>query len=95
MLLFTANIETGVQVVSEKPLIFGQMKMTLGYFLVRALSATPEMEAQRLPHTRVSLRVGLSCGQLRQLVHVLRDWGKSAAAARAENALQKVQPHAR
>lgn len=95
MLLFTANIETGVQVVSENPLIFGQMKMTLRYFLVRALSATPGMGAQRLPHTRASLRVGLSVWQLRQLVHVLRDRGKSAAVARAENALQKVQPDAK
>jgi len=52
------------------------------------------MGATRLPHTRASLRVGLSVGQLRLLVQVVRDRGKSAAAARAEKALHKVQPDA-
>lgn len=62
---------------------------------VGALAATPGVEAQLLSHTRASLRVGLSAGQLRQLVQVLRDKGESAAAARAENALQKAQPDAK
>ena len=53
------------------------------------------MGATRLPHTRASLRVGLSVGQLRLLVQVVRDRGESAAAARAVKALHKVQPDAK
>jgi len=62
---------------------------------VGALAATPGVEAQLLSHTRASLRVGLSAGQLRQLAQILRDKGESAAAVRAENALQKAQPDAK
>ncbi|MEF3107643.1 carboxymuconolactone decarboxylase family protein [Raoultella sp. WB_B2P2-3] len=62
---------------------------------VGALAATPGVEAQLLSHTRASLRVGLSVGQLRQLAQLLRDNGEIDAATRAENALQKAQANAK
>lgn len=57
---------------------------------VGALAATPGVEAQLLSHTRASLRVGLSAGQLRQLAQVLREHGETDAATRAEHALQQA-----
>ncbi|MFK8259023.1 carboxymuconolactone decarboxylase family protein [Erwinia sp. AnSW2-5] len=54
---------------------------------VGALAATPGVEAQLLSHMRASLRVGLTAGQLRQLVQVLREHGETDAAIRAETAL--------
>jgi alkylhydroperoxidase/carboxymuconolactone decarboxylase family protein YurZ len=59
---------------------------------VGALAATPGVEAQLLSHMRASLRVGLSAGQLRQLVRALREQGETGAAQRAENALQQALP---
>lgn len=55
---------------------------------VGALAATPGVEAQLLSHTRASMRVGLTAGQLRQLAQVLREHGENDAAMRAERALQ-------
>ncbi|WP_058909889.1 carboxymuconolactone decarboxylase family protein [Entomohabitans teleogrylli] len=57
---------------------------------VGALAATPGVESQLLSHMRASLRVGLTADQLRQLAEVLRGNGESAAAARAEQALQQA-----
>ncbi|WP_159873292.1 MULTISPECIES: carboxymuconolactone decarboxylase family protein [unclassified Raoultella] len=57
---------------------------------VGALAATPGVEAQLLSHTRASMRVGLTAGQLRQLAQVLREKGENDAAARAERALQQA-----
>lgn len=54
---------------------------------VGALAATPGVESQLLSHTRASMRVGLTAGQLRQLAEVLREHGENAAATRAEQAL--------
>ncbi|CNI61723.1 exported protein [Yersinia massiliensis] len=55
---------------------------------VGALAATPGVEAQLLSHMRASLRVGLTAGQLHQLVQLLREHGENEAAIRAENALK-------
>ncbi|MFB5082396.1 carboxymuconolactone decarboxylase [Enterobacter sp. 10-1] len=57
---------------------------------VGALAATPGVEAQLLSHTRASMRVGLTAGQLRQLAQVLREHGENDAAMRAERALQQA-----
>lgn len=57
---------------------------------VGALAATPGVEAQLLSHTRASLRVGLTAGQLRQLAQGLRERGEDDAAARAEQALRQA-----
>lgn len=57
---------------------------------VGALAATPGVESQLLSHTRASLRVGLTAGQLRQLAQGLREEGETEAAMRAENALQQA-----
>jgi 4-carboxymuconolactone decarboxylase len=57
---------------------------------VGALAATPGAEAQLLSHMRASMRVGLSAGQLRQLVQVLAERGDAAAAARADAALTQA-----
>ena len=54
---------------------------------VGALAATPGAEAQLRSHMRASLRVGVSTGQLRQLVQVLAEHGEPDAAARADAAL--------
>ncbi|MCU5774841.1 carboxymuconolactone decarboxylase family protein [Erwiniaceae bacterium BAC15a-03b] len=62
---------------------------------VGALAATPGVEAQLLSHTRASLRVGLSRGQLQQLVQILRDNDEQSAAGRAEEALIKAQTSVR
>lgn len=55
---------------------------------VGALAATPGVEAQLLSHTRASLRVGITRGQLQQLAELLRANGEAQAADRAEAALQ-------
>ncbi|ORM71769.1 carboxymuconolactone decarboxylase family protein [Pantoea rwandensis] len=57
---------------------------------VGALAATSGVEAQLLSHMRASLRVGLSAGQLQQVVNVLQTNGASDAAMRAENALKRA-----
>lgn len=57
---------------------------------VGALAATPGVEAQLLSHTRASLRVGLTAGQLQQLAQTLRENGENEAASRAEHALQRA-----
>lgn len=57
---------------------------------VGALAATPGVEAQLLSHTRASLRVGISRGQLQQLAQTLRANGEEQAAARVETALQII-----
>ncbi|ROP59656.1 alkylhydroperoxidase/carboxymuconolactone decarboxylase family protein YurZ [Enterobacter sp. BIGb0383] len=62
---------------------------------VGALAATPGVESQLLSHTRASLRVGLTAGQLRQLAQVLREHDEQDAATRAENALRQALADAR
>lgn len=57
---------------------------------VGALAATPGAESQLLSHMRASQRVGLSAGQLRQLVETLREHDESEAAERAGKALQQA-----
>lgn len=57
---------------------------------VGALSAMPGVEAQLRSHMRASLRVGVSTGQLRQLVHVLAERGHPDAAQRAHEALSQA-----
>lgn len=59
---------------------------------VGALAATPGVEAQLLSHTRASLRVGITRGQLQQVVQILRANGEEQAAGRAETALRETQP---
>lgn len=57
---------------------------------VGALAATPGVESQLLSHTRASLRVGITRGQLQQLADLLRANGEIEAADRAESALQAI-----
>lgn len=57
---------------------------------VGALAATPGAQSQLLSHTRASLRVGITRGQLQQLADLLRANGEVEAAARAESALQAI-----
>ncbi|MRS20883.1 carboxymuconolactone decarboxylase [Enterobacteriaceae bacterium RIT692] len=57
---------------------------------VGALAATPGAESQLLSHTRASLRVGFTRGQLQQLADLLRANGEIEAADRAESALQAM-----
>lgn len=57
---------------------------------VGALAATPGAESQLLSHTRASLRVGITRGQLQQLANLLRANGEIAAAERAECALLAI-----
>jgi len=57
---------------------------------VGALAAMPGVEAQLVSHMRVSLRVGLTPAQLRQLNQVLAERGDAAAAKRAGDALDKA-----
>ncbi|WP_246888808.1 carboxymuconolactone decarboxylase family protein [Pseudomonas chlororaphis] len=54
-----------------------------------ALAATPGVEPQLRSHMAASMRVGLSAGQLRQLVRVLAEQGDADAARRAGEALEK------
>lgn len=58
---------------------------------VGALAATPGAESQLLSHTRASLRVGITRGQLQQLADLLRANGEVEAADRAEAALLATQ----
>lgn len=57
---------------------------------VGALAATPGVEAQLRSHMAASLRVGLSPGQLRQLIQLIDDDGETEAAWRASHALDQV-----
>ncbi|MFM5842411.1 carboxymuconolactone decarboxylase family protein [Aeromonas sanarellii] len=57
---------------------------------VGALASMPGVEAQLLSHMRASQRVGLSAGQLHQVVQLLREQGEVDAATRAEKALQQA-----
>ena len=57
---------------------------------VAALAAMSGVEAQLLSHMKVSLNVGLSAAQLRQLGTVLAERGAPEAAQRAQAALQKA-----
>lgn len=60
---------------------------------VGALAATPGVESQLLSHTRASLRVGITRGQLQQVVELLRASGEMQAADRAEAALCETLKH--
>lgn len=57
---------------------------------VGALAAMPGVEAQLLSHIRVSLNVGLTAAQLRNLADVLGQRGQPEPAARVRAALQKL-----
>lgn len=57
---------------------------------VGALAATPGVDAQLLSHMRASLRVGLSQGQLLQVVQLLKEHSDSGTYERAKNALSKA-----
>src|SRR5690606_41768621 len=57
---------------------------------VGALAAMPGVEAQLRSHMRASLRVGLSAGQLQQLVALLAESGEHASARRASDALAQA-----
>jgi 4-carboxymuconolactone decarboxylase len=57
---------------------------------VGALAATPGVDAQLRSHMRASLRVGLTAGQLRQLVQLLAERGDADAAKRAGDALAQA-----
>lgn len=56
---------------------------------VSMLSALLGAESQLQSHVRISMNVGLTAAQLRQLVQVLADHGLAAAAERVEEALNK------
>ncbi len=56
---------------------------------VSMLSALVGAESQLQSHVRISMNVGLSASQLRQLAQVLADNGPPAAAGRVEEALNK------
>ncbi|MFS2202021.1 carboxymuconolactone decarboxylase family protein [Pseudomonas sp. Pseusp3] len=60
---------------------------------VAALAVTPGVESQLRSHMAASLRVGLTAAQLGQLVQLLADQGDAAAAKRAGEALDSVQPN--
>jgi alkylhydroperoxidase/carboxymuconolactone decarboxylase family protein YurZ len=57
---------------------------------VAALAATPGVEAQLFSHMRAGMRVGLTAGQLRQLIQGLADAGEERAALRAREALSRA-----
>lgn len=54
---------------------------------VGALAATPGVEAQLRSHMLASLRVGLSAGQLREVIEQLKKHGDAQTAERANTAL--------
>lgn len=54
---------------------------------VGMLSALPGLESQLQAHMRISMNVGLTVNQLRQVVQVLTDQGDADAARRAREAL--------
>lgn len=63
---------------------------------VGALAATPGVEAQLRSHVAASQRVGLTIAQLRQVARLLAESGETAAAARADAAIdQNVAASAR
>lgn len=57
---------------------------------VGALAATPGVESQLRSHMAASMRVGLTAGQLRQLIQVLAEHGDADAAKRANEALTQA-----
>ncbi|HSW20006.1 MAG TPA: carboxymuconolactone decarboxylase family protein, partial [Ramlibacter sp.] len=57
---------------------------------VGGLSALPGVDPQLQAHIRISLNVGLSAAQLRQLAQALADRGQLEAGERARAALEKV-----
>src|SRR5438477_10575045 len=56
---------------------------------VGALAAMPDVESQLQSHIRISMNVGLSAAQLRQLAQGLAQQGEADAAARTQAALDK------
>ncbi|MEM5277563.1 carboxymuconolactone decarboxylase family protein [Cupriavidus taiwanensis] len=60
---------------------------------VGMLSALPGAESQLQAHMRISMNVGLTAGQLRQLVQVLRDHLDADSARRASEALARHLAH--
>lgn len=56
---------------------------------VGMLSALPGAESQLQAHMRISLSLGLTAGQLRQLTHVLADHVDAECARRAREALER------
>jgi len=56
---------------------------------VGMLSALPGAESQLQAHMRISMNVGLTAGQLRQLTQVLDERVNADAARRAREALQR------
>jgi 4-carboxymuconolactone decarboxylase len=60
---------------------------------VSALAAMPGVESQLQSHIRISLNVGLTGAQLRQLADVLAERGQPEAARRARAAIQPVAPN--
>ena len=59
---------------------------------VGALAAMPGVESQLQSHIRISMNVGLSAAQLRQLAQGLAQQGEADAAARTQAALDKQLP---
>jgi alkylhydroperoxidase/carboxymuconolactone decarboxylase family protein YurZ len=59
---------------------------------VSALAAMTGVESQLQSHIRISLNVGLTGGQLRQLADVLAERGQPEAARRTRAAIQQVAP---
>jgi 4-carboxymuconolactone decarboxylase len=57
---------------------------------VGALAAMPGVESQLQAHIRISMNVGLSAAQLRQLAQLLTERGQPEAGERAREALEKV-----
>jgi 4-carboxymuconolactone decarboxylase len=56
---------------------------------VGMLSAIPGAESQLQAHMRISMNVGLTAGQLRQLTQVLANRGDTRSARRASEALER------
>ena len=56
---------------------------------VGALAAMPGVESQLLSHVAISMNVGVTAAQLREVAQVLAQTGKADAAARARAALEK------
>jgi 4-carboxymuconolactone decarboxylase len=59
---------------------------------VSALAAMPGVESQLQSHVRISLNVGLTGAQLRQLADALAAGGQAEAAQRARATIQQVVP---
>ena len=57
---------------------------------VGALAATPGVESQLRSHMAASMRVGLTVGQLRQVIELLAERGEADAAKRATEALRQA-----